>query len=386
MYWGGVVTFSQRTLVLYLSQNFGSCHGLGPEWGGTAPMDLDLFVALVLPPSEENGITVPLLFKALIKEGCDTDVALSLSYKSEQECEEFVRTRSLPQALAPVMWRLVQAAVTQRESSVNKTVIRVLEHGLGDIVSCLGNESGRNRTGRAMRQSKGVKRLLANCQRAVEGLTRTNKVPKGTDTRLAQRSRLTIRVALECWELFRQVGDCSPRFKELYGEDGATAPGQAELDLMEATFFCSGMRTLDPATVSKYRKDCKTFAVFCRSIRKHLDTVSAFQVAAFLRDSRTCGNTVPGKRWAALKWWEGVLDLSLHCSSVTVKAQAIVVDGYGLKQLPTQAKCPDEEWVRKMEMVAAEKNGSVVFRIFAGALIAMTLVFYGGLIYNGQLT
>ena len=112
---------------------------------------------------------------------------------------------------------------------------------------------------------------------------------------------------------------------------------------------------------------------FCRSIKRYVSDITPFQVAAFIRDSRSFGATVPGKRWSALKWVEGVLDVTLHCINVTVKAQSIVVDEYGLKSIPTPAKCPDEAWVKMMEMVVMDSARGVVTRIYAGALVAMTL-------------
>ncbi len=97
-----------------------------------------MFLPLVFPPSEGTDAIIPALYNALFKGGYATDVALTIGFKTENDCQEFVVSNRIPTGLTNILWKLAQAVMEQRQCSINKTVTRALMHKLSDEVTCLG--------------------------------------------------------------------------------------------------------------------------------------------------------------------------------------------------------------------------------------------------------
>ena len=124
-----------------------------------------MFLPLVFPPSEGTDSIIPALYNALFNGGYSTDVALTIRSKTEKDCHMFVVSNRIPTGLTSVLWKLAQAAMEQKQCSINKTVTRVLMHKLSDEVRCLGNSSGRNKRFRTNDyQSWGMKKLCSSLQ------------------------------------------------------------------------------------------------------------------------------------------------------------------------------------------------------------------------------
>ena len=110
-----------------------------------------------------------------------------------------------------------------------------------------------------------------------------------------------------------------PRFKKLYGHDGATEPDAAYLQVQNDSFRAGSS---SPPTILGYLKAAKLLVDWSLACRASFCTLSEFEVACFLKDQCPRGVSVPNGVYRGLIWFEKSMDVCLHTSSPIVVSQS----------------------------------------------------------------
>ena len=192
------------------------------------------------------------------------------------------------------------------------------------------------------------------------------------------------KVTSMCLTLFKRVGNTGKLksgqdvslYTQLFGDKGTDVPDPSLVVMLEEMFFQvkgkndEASKTASTETVRKYVRDATVFLDWITAHSLTLDSITAFQVAAFLRDRVPLGKSVPTRCFYALRWMSDMTGVQLHTSSPFVLGQAGLSVSSD-RAPPKQAKCPDVELIERIEKCCADESQPVVIRVVAGLLCCL---------------
>ena len=176
---------------------------------------------------------------------------------------------------------------------------------------------------------------IRQCEVIVAALSLRSKIQKKDDVIINQY-----------FALLYAIGDDSPRYCKSF----AGGPPTDGMLKVQSDVFSNGHRTL--STVHLNRREAEA----CLSMAKVLGwspyALTEWQVAAYLRDQRSRGKSVPARVFHALEWCESAFELTMHTRSPLVRSQRFCSASgaeAGHARLPAPAKCVTVDILLGME-------------------------------------
>ena len=314
--------------------------------------------------SEEEHKLIPPLMEALTKESVlDLDL-LYVSFPNTDSVAKFCEKYSFNDAQQRILSESV--AVGQEcsgvlvEAAVARARVRQMTNPLpppssSEVVSTIENSA---KSRKLMRELE--RKALGTVGRSDSSFC-TGTTPVSL-AELANKRRAS--VVQKCHALFRRVNYFSPRYARVFGPaQNPFASGETLLPTMEDAYFSSA--NFD--TVGGYCLISNKFLDWLKPFAT-LDTVSEFEVSAYLRDLRPAGLYVPGRHRSALMWFENTFKLALYTDDHLVQAQCRF---RGMRESPIKAQAPSVDMVKKLEAYVIDKSNPVGLRIIGGILLCM---------------
>ena len=169
------------------------------------------------------------------------------------------------------------------------------------------------------------------------------------------------KVLQRCFALLHALADKCPRYSKLFGVD---SPSDAMLQV-QSDVFKAGLRNM--RTVDVFRREVENLISMGQSLGWAPNSMTEWQVAAYLRDQHNRGKTVPGRVYRALAWGENALEICWHTGSALVKSQRYAQHDalHSGLQFPKPAKCVTVEILTGMEVLTFSAL-SLPLRAWAG--------------------
>ena len=222
-------------------------------------------------------------------------------------------------------------------------------------------------------------KMLASAMKALENARKatTPSVSSSSTTAIVESELATTKLSeamarqLEyCHAFLLGLGIESPRFRELYGDDGKRIPSDTELQIMRDTFQ-EGRDNY--RVIANHLKNVKETIAWAATHQVTIWGMPPLLLAARLRDGRGRGASVPSQIFQSLAWFHrcfGPTKLDLAHAMVQAQKNA---NRQQIRDAAQKAPMATPGMVLQMQAHLFDPNLNFILKIFAGLMIVLAL-------------
>jgi hypothetical protein len=206
---------------------------------------------------------------------------------------------------------------------------------------------------------------LTNCNLPLKVVAK----PLASTSGLSSKSDMAAdweKVLVKCRAFLRDLGPLSPRFAKLFGILGTRTPPSAHMEVQDDSFRCG---STSPPAIAGYLKEVKNLQAWATSFSFAINDLGEFDIASFLKDQCSRGQSVPLACYRALVWGEKVFDMQFHSSAPTVVSQSNPSRGEAAA-MAVAAKMATTKMLRVMEGFVTSAP-TAPLRVYAGVMCVL---------------